>query len=153
MPISANAQAALPQVRFISGRTLNGGSALPIAIAPGGTQRLPFVGATIDFSGFNTFFFFLTVANLPSGNDLTLVLDAIDPETGVAVADNKGQVSLLEESASGSYAGTLYLPSYYAGLSGLVLPFGAMAMTLDHVDGGGVGNLSITAFKIWLTNV
>jgi hypothetical protein len=119
---------------------------LPVPLADAATASGRF-----DASGYNTLSFFVTIADMVALNTFKAVLSVVDPETGLALASNKGDVTLVSQTASASYATSLYLPSYYATLTGLVLPFGVMLLTLSNT-GGHAGTMHVTALKMWLSN-
>lgn len=141
---------ALPATQFIPGKIINGGVALPIS-APVGSTRLPAAPKVLDISGYNALAVFLTVASLPAGNDLVLRIDTIDPETAAVIPSNLAELDIVSASADGNYAGSVYLPAYYDGLTGLILPFLQSVFNLSHA-GPTNTPCSITALKIWLGN-
>jgi hypothetical protein len=147
---------AIPSYRFLTGTQLNNGT-FPIGIANGGTATLPVAGFPgpganfLDFSGFNTLSCFITIASMGAGNTFTVVVVAMDLETGAAVVSSLGNSTLLTLAANGSFAGTMYLPSLYASLSALILPFARMSINLVHTGATG-STASVTALKFWLTN-
>jgi hypothetical protein len=147
--MNAGLAGALPSARFFSGPALQG-SALPIPLANAGTRQLPNVGV-LDAAGFNTLSLFVTIANMVAGNTYKIVLSVVDPETGLALAANKGDQTLISQTANNSYATTLYLPTLYAGLTTAVMPFYFLILTLSNT-GGNVGTMNTTALKLWLSN-
>jgi len=148
MALSGGSSPALPPVMFIGARKLQ----LPVAVTNGTTETIPGpADPFLDFQGYNTLSVFATITALPGGNTLTAVLVTMDPETGAALASDLGDATLLTMAANDDYAATLYLPTYYATLSGLVLPFYQFSIDLVHT-GAGVGDVSLDALKLWLTN-
>lgn len=119
---------------------------LPIGLANAATTSGKF-----DASGFNTLSIFVTIADMVAGNTFKAILSVLDPETGAALAGNKGDDTLISQTASASYAVSLYLPTYYSTLSGLVMPFYLMLLTLSNT-GGNAGTMHVNALKIWLSN-
>lgn len=148
---SYNSASALPQCQFLTGRQLFG-APLPIVIPGDDSQPLPSLTQAIDFSGFNTLSYFMSVTGISGGDNLEMTLVTFDPETGSGIPSAKGNLVLLTATADGDYAGTLYLPSYYDGLAGLILPFFQEIINLVH-NGSGGGDVSVTALKFWLSNV
>lgn len=135
----------LPPVTFISGAQFE---AFPLAIANNTTEVLPGARA-LDVSGYNTLSLFVTV-DLVAGNTVTVTLATVDPQTGAQVGGNLGDLLLVSTAADGSFATTVYLPAYYATLTGLVLPFYQVQFNLRNA--GVAGAASVTAFKLWLSN-
>lgn len=143
MPIGTQ----LPPVWFKGTELLSGST--QINLANGASSVMPFLGV-LDLSGYNTLSLFVTITSLVAGNTFKTILSAVDPSTGAAVAGNLGDVTLLSKTASGSYAASLYLPTYYSTLTGLILPFYQGLLTVSNT-GGNVGTMHVTAIKLWLS--
>lgn len=146
MPISGGIAPALPPVLFVPSSKFG---LFPLQIVNATTQAVP--SSVLDFSGYNTLSVFITIANLPAGNNLDVTLVTFDPETGAALVGSLGNAVVIDNiAANGSAAATLYLPAYYADLAALVLPFYQHKVNLVH-NGGTAGTLDVTAFKLWLS--
>jgi len=138
----------LPPARFFGGQYLNGGIALPIVLADAGSATLPLRDAC---SGFNTLNLLVTITNIVAGNTFKVILETIDPETGAAIPSALGSVTMISQTTNNSFAASLYLPAYYTGLTGLILPFYVNDLKLTNT-GGNAGNMNVTALKVWLSN-
>lgn len=141
----------LPPVLFITGNQLNGTApGTAITFTDGQTRTL---GGTkpVNISGYNTLSVFITLLNMVAGNTFTVTMSVVDPSTGAAVASGLGDLELVSETTDDDYATTVYLPAYYATLTGLILPFHLALFTLSNT-GGNAGVMSVTALKFWLTN-
>jgi hypothetical protein len=146
---------APPLATFVSGRTLQNNNPLPIAIPDGGSVVLPrrdisLAYNTLILAGYNTCALVVTIADMVAGNTFKATLNTVDPETGDVLVGGLGDLELISETANGSYAGQVYLPAYYATITGLVLPFDLGLLTLSNT-GGHAGNMHVTAVKLWLT--
>jgi len=142
-------RASLPTVVFVSLRYLSISDPLVVAATTTAVLPDPSVGrgSIIDASGFNTLSVLATVSGVT--DTLKVIVSAVDPETGAQVVGNLADATIIDTSTDGSFAGTLYLPAYYAGLSGLIMPFDQLQLNLVNTGGSDV---TVTALKGWLTN-
>lgn len=152
--MNQNNAGALPGCLFVPGSSMV--FPFPITMDEGETVILP--GDTpgqpahaLDISGWNTLSWFVTFSFLPAGNDFVLTLSTYDPQTGAVLVGGLGDLELTTQSADGNYAGTVYLPSYYASIAGKVMPFFQNVFQFTN-DGATPGTMQVDAFKVWLSN-
>jgi hypothetical protein len=145
-----NTGAALPAASFIPASVLKG-SALPIVLAGNTALPLPSLVRAVDFSGFNTLSTIITVSGISGGDNLEVDLVVEDPETGTATVFPIGFYNIFTLTTNGSFANTLYLPSYYAANSTNIMPFYQNLVNLVHNGNAGT-SITISALKFWLTN-
>jgi hypothetical protein len=141
--MSFNSAAALPPCRFIPGSVLNGNIPLPFTVAAAGIDTF----LRLDFQGFNTFSIYVDISNVSAGAFIA-TLYVLDPETGLPL-DTLTGAELINETADGIYAATLYLPAYYATLTDTIMPFFQNSLILQNT---GATDISVDALKLWLSN-
>jgi hypothetical protein len=122
------------QPRYLSNATLLGG--VPRVVPAGTAVRIPALGSSLDFAGFNVCSLLATLAGLSGGDSFKVHIDVANPTIANApvLTSNVGRQTVITATTNGSKGGTCDLEAVLGGYPALTfLPIAGLW------QGGGWG--------------